>query len=76
MVYNEEEYKLTEKEKEAISNELEDLLNNSNDFNNVDMIKNSFVKLKYMYTYNSKMELEWYRIAEHFIDVLKTKIEK
>ena len=74
MVYDEEKYKLTEEEKETISNELEELLNNSNDSNSVDTIKNCFIKFKYMYTHNSKMELHWYKIAEHFIRMLKTKI--
>lgn len=76
MVYDEEEYELTEEEKEAISNELEDLLNNYNDSNMTDTIKNCFVKYKYMYMYYGKMELQWYKLAEHFISVLRTKIER
>ena len=75
MVYNEEEYKLKEKEKKNISNELEELLNIPDISNMTNIIKNSFVKFKHMYTSNSKMELQWYKIAEHYIKVLKSKIE-
>ena len=75
MFYNEEEYNLTEKEKEVISNELEELLNNPNISINTNTIKNAFVKYKYMYI-GTRIELEWYKIAEHIIKVLRSKIEK
>jgi len=66
-------YTLTEEEKERIVNELEELVNNPNISIRTEGIKDSFLKYKYMYT--GKMELQWYRIVEDFIEVLKTKIE-
>lgn len=70
MVYNEEEYELTENEKKAISNELEELLNIPDISNMTNIIKNSFVKFKYMYTSNSKIELQWYKLTKHFIRLI------
>lgn len=66
-------YTLTEEEKERIVNELEELVNNPNISIRTEGIKDSFLKYKYIYT--GKMELQWYRIVEDFIEVLKTKIE-
>ena len=71
MTYYEEEYNLTEEEKERIVHELEELLNIPNISNMTDSIKDVFLK----YKFTGKMELEWYRIAEHFIKVLRSKIE-
>jgi len=71
------EYKLTEEEKKDISNELEELLNNPNvSINNSvrDVIKNSFISYKSSYI-SENMELEWYKTAQNYINVLKTKIE-
>jgi len=67
------EYTLTEEEKERVVNELEELINNPNISIRTQGLKDSFLKYKYMYT--GKMELQWYRIAEDFIEVLKAKIE-
>jgi hypothetical protein len=71
------ENKLTEEEKKEISNELEELLNNPNVSipNNARYsIKNSFIKNKTVYI-SGNMELEWYRLAQHFINVLKPTIK-
>ena len=65
----------TDKEKKIIFNELNRLLNDPNSSKkNVELIKNSFLKFKYMY---NKLEDEWYNIAQFFIKVLKkTEINK
>jgi len=71
------ESKLTEEEKQDISNELEELLNNPNvsiNNNTKFSIKSSFFLNKSVYI-GRNIDSEWYRLAQHFINVLKTKIE-